>query len=232
MDWIALGATIKSYHVLNDKYQNKLADLDNIKQAIEKKGVTVGNALTSEYAEKIAEIKNGEQKIYYSKNGRMYTKNIIIPEGVTDIGASAFYLCTEIESVTFPSSITSINSSSFNGCSNIKEIYIPEGARVIGQNAFFSCQIATIYIPSSLTSLGTAAFSTQYFRNVTLGQNFNLKLNIGAGTYTVDVMLEMFNALKDNTGTTAKTLTLGSTNLAKLTAEQIKIATDKNWNVA
>ena len=42
----------------------------------------------------------------------------------------------------------------------------------------------------------------------------------------------MFEALKDNTGTTAKTLTLGATNLAKLTEEQKQIATDKNWNLA
>ena len=45
-------------------------------------------------------------------------------------------------------------------------------------------------------------------------------------------MVAMFNSLKDLTGDTAKTLTLGSTNLAKLTAEQKAIATNKNWTLA
>ena len=45
-------------------------------------------------------------------------------------------------------------------------------------------------------------------------------------------MVAMFNSLKDLTGETTKTLTLGSTNLAKLSDEQKEIATSKNWTLA
>ena len=45
-------------------------------------------------------------------------------------------------------------------------------------------------------------------------------------------MVTMFNSLKDLTGETAKTLTLGETNLSKLTDEQKAIATNKNWTLA
>ena len=45
-------------------------------------------------------------------------------------------------------------------------------------------------------------------------------------------MIAMFNSLKNLTDTTAKTLTLGSVNLAKLTDEQKAIATNKNWTLA
>lgn len=208
-----------------------ISDFDSIKSAIEDKGVTVGNAPTSEYAEKIEEIGKG-QEIYYSSSGRMYIKNIVFPDSVTDIGGSAFFECSNIESVILPSNLTLINSNSFQGCTKLKEIYIPEGVTRIAQNAFYGDPISTIYLPSTLTSMGAGVFSTQYFRDVALGQGFNLSLNIGAGSYTVDCMLDMFEALKDNTGTTAKTLTLGATNLAKLTEEQKQIATDKNWNLA
>ena len=59
----------------------------------------------------------------------------------------------------------------------------------------------------------------------------SLRLNV-SNNHTVDSMVAMFNSLKNLTGETAKTLTLGSTNLAKLTAEQKAIATNKNWTLA
>lgn len=48
---------------------------------------------------------------------------------------------------------------------------------------------------------------------------------------TVESLMSVINALADRTGMDSDTLTLGSVNLAKLTPEQIKIATDKNWTV-
>ena len=204
-----------------------IADFDSIKTAIEDKGVVVGNAPTSEYGSKIADM----QSYLYSSEGRIYAEDLVIPDGITKIGVQAYYLC-DVKSLTIPSSVKSIGNSAFNGCKRLNNLVIPEGVEVLGQNAFYNCPIDTLYLPSTLASVGASVFSSQYLRNVTLGQDFNFTLNISGGTYDVDVMLAMFNALKDNTGTTAKTLTLGSKNLAKLTAEQIKIATDKNWNVA
>ena len=48
---------------------------------------------------------------------------------------------------------------------------------------------------------------------------------------TVESLMSIINALKDRTGMDSSTLTIGSVHLAKLTPEQIKIATDKNWTV-
>ena len=48
---------------------------------------------------------------------------------------------------------------------------------------------------------------------------------------TVESLMSIINALADRTGMDSDTLTLGSANLAKLTPEQIKVATDKNWTV-
>jgi len=59
----------------------------------------------------------------------------------------------------------------------------------------------------------------------------SLRLNVSSNL-TVESMVAMFNNLKNLTDETAKTLTLGSTNLAKLTDEQKAIATNKNWTLA
>ena len=48
---------------------------------------------------------------------------------------------------------------------------------------------------------------------------------------TTESLMSVINALADRTGMESDTLTLGSAHLAKLTPEQIKIATDKNWTV-
>lgn len=48
---------------------------------------------------------------------------------------------------------------------------------------------------------------------------------------TAESLMSVINALADRTGMDSDTLTLGSEHLAKLTPEQIKIATDKNWTV-
>ena len=40
---------------------------------------------------------------------------------------------------------------------------------------------------------------------------------------TAETMVAMLEALKNNTGVEAKTITLGATNLAKLTAEQYRL---------
>lgn len=47
-----------------------------------------------------------------------------------------------------------------------------------------------------------------------------------------DCIVDLLNNLVDLTGETSKTLTLGATNLSKLTAEEKAIATNKNWTLA
>ena len=48
---------------------------------------------------------------------------------------------------------------------------------------------------------------------------------------TIESLMSIINALMDRTGMDSSTLTIGSAHLAKLTPEQIKVATDKNWTV-
>ena len=115
-------------------------------------------------------------------NGEELT-NLVVPEGVTSIGYSAFSGCSGLTSITLPSSLTSILSGAFSGCrgltsitlpSNLTsieygafqycsgltgELVIPEGVTSIGYSAFSGCSgLTSITLPSSLTSIGGYAF--------------------------------------------------------------------------
>ena len=47
---------------------------------------------------------------------RNWATSVSIPEGVTSIGAEAFYRCTSLTSVNIPNSVTCIDSFAFDGC--------------------------------------------------------------------------------------------------------------------
>jgi len=64
---------------------------------------------------------NGTVLVKYNGN----VENVIIPEGVTAIGYSAFYELENITSVTIPQSVISIGDNAFRGCSSLTSITIP-----------------------------------------------------------------------------------------------------------
>ena len=199
---------------LSQNIGQAINDFNSIKRAIEDKGVTVGNVPTSEYAGKIGEIQTG-QEVMFSRDGRCYVPNLIIPDNVTSIANNAFQECADLTSVTVPSSVTSIGNYAFAGCTNLKSITISNSVISISETSFRGSLNIT---------------------DIKLGQGFNAPLTLSSwwGTIqlSVDCMISMFEALADLTGQTAKTLKLGATNLAKLTDEQKQIATNKNWNLA
>ena len=101
---------------------------------------------------------------YKSYNGpwnstRMDIKSIVVGEGVTTIGNSAFEGCSKVTSVSLPKTLTRIGGYAFDHCSSLKELSIPDGVTYIGGYAFSCCTFESIKLPSGLKSLGVGAFA-------------------------------------------------------------------------
>ena len=210
---------IENYKVQVSTYESEIAEKNN------------------QIAEKDIEIKNSKQKAdtYESVLTGEITE-FVIPSGWTEIRRGAFNACTKLTSVTLSDSITIIGVTAFNFCSSLESVNIPDGVIEIRDNAFYGCtSLSDMTISNTVAKLGKSVFiNCSNLTNVTLGSGFNCNgLDLSPSTkYSVDTLVAMLTALADRTGQTAYILTLGATNLAKLSDAQKAIATDKNWTLA
>lgn len=79
-----------------------------------------------------------------------------LPDGVTRIGATAFYKTTSLRKINFPASLKAIEARAFTE-SGLTEVNIP-GSTAIGHNAFFSCvNMEKLSIPN-VTYIGFRCF--------------------------------------------------------------------------
>ena len=94
-------------------------------------------------ANAFAEEENSEVKKYTFKN-------VVIPEGITTIGSSAFVYETNLAHVEFPNSLKTIKPNAFANCSNLKDVSI-EGIETIEDHAFQNTGIESITVSGNTT---------------------------------------------------------------------------------
>ena len=161
--------------------------------------------------------------------------SVIIPNSVTYIGDYAFMNCRELINIIIPHSVSTIRTYALSNCTGLTNVAIPDSVTYLGGYAFSGCtNLADVILPSSIISVSNVTFrGCSNLSNVTIKNGFNAdKLDLSASTlYSVETIVSWLNALADRTGLTPYTLTIGSVNLSKLTPEQIAIATNKNWNL-
>ena len=105
---------------------------------------------------------------------RSQVKTVVIENGVTSIGNSAFYGCSSLTSVTIPNSVTSIGDLAFYDCSSLIDVYYDGyGLDWLGVNGHGQ-------IPDS----ATVHFKENLYDSGTCGENVNWTLTAD-GTLTI-----------------------------------------------
>jgi len=136
----------------------------------------------------------------FSRSG---LNNIVIPEGVTDLGYGAFYHCEDLESLKLPSTIEHIGAYAFDKTAlvsnsldsfvvsgdvliaykgNESVVTIPEGVRLIADGCFMDRNgITAVNFPDSLKIIGEDAFyGCSNLRTINRGDNIEI---IGANAF-------------------------------------------------
>ena len=92
-------------------------------------------------------------------NGEHVTE-LVIPEGVTSIGAYAFVGCSGLTDVTIPDGVTTIGAGAFLGCNGLMELLLPGSIVRIGSSAFSGCSgLTEVEIPHGVKAIGGSVFS-------------------------------------------------------------------------
>ena len=150
--------------------------------------------------------------------------------------ASMFYYCYSIATVPlFDTSKVTNMASMFYYCSKLTRVPLFDTSKVTSMASMFGVCSKLTTVPqfdaSNVTSMNYMFSNCNNLEAIHM-ININAKLDISASTkFTREALIEIIGNLKAQTSGT-KTLTMGATNLAKLTDEDKAIATNKGWTLA
>lgn len=84
--------------------------------------------------------------------------DVVIPDGVTVIGSSAFSNCYNLKTVILPKSVVEIEDGAF-AYSGVESVELPESLQLIGSSAFHNClSLQDIIVPDTVKYIGGGAF--------------------------------------------------------------------------
>ena len=116
----------------------------------------------AEYHETVTSIVVGEgvTKLGVSAFAGMdHVVSVELPDTLTLIDNSCFAGCTSLESIVIPDSVTSPGRNTFQNCTSLRTAVVGDGAKWIGQYCFDGCTaLESVSIGSSVLTLGNYTF--------------------------------------------------------------------------
>ncbi|MDR1156283.1 MAG: leucine-rich repeat protein [Bacteroidales bacterium] len=135
------------------------------------------------YKIKTVIIQDGVTTIGYSAFSRCHSLTAVtIGNSVQTIGACAFEDCIGLTAVTIPNSVQTIDYWAFGNCTGLTAVTIPNSVTTIGYSAFYNCSnLTTVTIPNSVQTIGHSTFfNCSSLTSVTIGSSVQ---TIGSGAF-------------------------------------------------
>lgn len=86
-------------------------------------------------------------------------REVVIEDGITNIGNDAFEQCSNLTMVSIPGSVASIDQGAFFNCTSLESITIPEGVKYMEIAVFWGCsKLSTVSLPSTIIKIANTAF--------------------------------------------------------------------------
>ena len=175
-------------------------------------------------------------------------QEITLPNTVIT-GSNVFRACTSLREVNTPFGLRlSTPQDMFNSCSSLSSLDVSGwdvSACTNMSNMFGNCSsLSSLDVSgwdvSACTNASNMFYYTTYLSTILGGsqdkpsalRGAKVALSVSQSPLDKASLLAIINGLADLTGKTQQTLTLGATNKAKLTADEIATATNKNWKIA
>lgn len=161
---VECGADLSEYtqKAASDGFDFAALEQEANRQLMEQSGLQIEGQVLVKYTGKSREvaIPQGVTEIFdgaFAKNEII--GSVEIPEGVRFIGKGAFEGCRHLKTVSLPSTLEEIYENAFMSCSELETVIIPEGIRQIRQQVFRYCSsLKSIHIPASVQQIGYMAF--------------------------------------------------------------------------
>jgi len=193
----------------------------------------------------------GVTSIPTSYNGNFYKcsnmTSIILPDSLTTLGGYSFLYCSSLTELVIPAGVISVSGvDTFGFCSKLKTLtFLADSVYFTNGNVYHNYFLRSC---SRLTTInGNLDFSKNtysgkyYFNGCSALETLNGKwTNIGINLYmdtckalSHDSLVMLIDGLVDNTeGEETLTLALHANAKARLSDDEIAVATAKNWTIS
>lgn len=112
-------------------------------------------------------------------------KLVILGQGVTSIGSSAFQDCKNLETVSLPGSLTALGKAAFLRCGELTNVKLPASLKSVGEDCFTGCEKLVLLnltgVPDEIMELRTSLEGTVTLPAGVKNARLRWKLETAAG---------------------------------------------------